>query len=533
MVVLLAMAGFAAVGYVAIRRDVDNLRVISQDNILWSATQMEVELLRFQLSVAELAAEQSDAALERLRERFDILWSRVFIMSRGRVGETMRAYDEDHGSLQAIAGYLEDVDPIMAELQPGDTATVRDIVENLQRLQQELRLYTLRVVRADTAASAVVRDRIQSSAQTTGIISMAAVLLSLLALFLILRENRQQRDLVAMSQRIAQEAELSSRAKSRFLSMMSHELRNPLNGVVGPLALLEQSELPDRQSRLVEQAQQSSRAMLRMLGGLFDYAEMQDGQLKIRQEPFRVDALATTLREALSRDGAAPMTVHVASDMPERIEGDLERFAQVFVHLAEFVVELRQPGDIELSLRHDGASLHGELRFAASDTAADWRLDLLTDLSAATPDQVSADALRPLIARGLIDASGGTMDIDNSIPGQRVIRVRVPAVVAGQATVRVHLETRSAALATIYQAALRSDHVVFVDPSGGGPVDVVLVDSTSVGGASLMDRLRTRYPDALFVSLGNPQSPDSFDDIVDTPSDMSSLRESILNRLAS
>ena len=52
--VLLAMAGFAAVGFFAIRRDVENLRVISQDNIQWSASQMEIELLRFQLSLAEL-----------------------------------------------------------------------------------------------------------------------------------------------------------------------------------------------------------------------------------------------------------------------------------------------------------------------------------------------------------------------------------------------------------------------------------------------------------------------------------------------
>jgi hypothetical protein len=99
--------------------------------------------------------------------------------------------------------------------------------------------------------------------------------------------------------------------------------------------------------------------------------------------------------------------------------------------------------------------------------------------------------------------------------------------------VSVHLETRSAALATIYQAALRSDRVVFVEPGGDSPVDVVLVDSTSVGEGPLMLRLRQRFPDALFVSLGNPQIPDFFDDVVDTPGDMSSLRDSILNRLAS
>jgi nitrogen-specific signal transduction histidine kinase len=454
-------------------------------------------------------------------------------MSQGRVGETMRAYDEGHGSLAAIATYLEEVDPVLANLRPGDLETIDGVVLRLHDLQQELRLYTLRVVRADTAASAAVRDRIQASAQTTAVISVAAVLLSVLSLGLILRENLRQRDLVAMTQRIADEAELSSRAKSRFLSMMSHELRNPLNGVLGPLALLDQSELPERQTRLVEQAGQSARSMLRMLASLFDYAEMQDGRLKLDREAFRVETLAATLRDALAGGGQPALEITVAPGTPDRVEGDNDRLAQIFVHLAEFVLEMRAPDQVALVLSHDGANLVGELSFEAGDATVDWRLDLLTDLGDVAPDQVSADALRPLIARGLITAGRGELNLDQAHASRRLIRVTLPAPVVELDKVRVHLETRSAALATIYQAALRSDRVVFVEPGGDSPVDVVLVDSTSVGEGPLMLRLRQRFPDALFVSLGNPQIPDFFDDVVDTPGDMSSLRDSILNRLAS
>ena len=56
-------------------------------------------------------------------------------------------------------------------------------------------------------------------------ISLAAVLISVLSLFLILLENRRQRQLADMSRRSAEQAELASRTKSRFLTMMSHELR--------------------------------------------------------------------------------------------------------------------------------------------------------------------------------------------------------------------------------------------------------------------------------------------------------------------
>lgn len=117
LTVLVAMAGFIALGFISIRRDIDNLRVISQDNILWSATQMEVELLRFQLSIAKLGVEQTEEALGTARNRFDILWSRVFMLGKGRVGELMRKYDEGHGSIDAISDYLEEIDPVIAVLK--------------------------------------------------------------------------------------------------------------------------------------------------------------------------------------------------------------------------------------------------------------------------------------------------------------------------------------------------------------------------------------------------------------------------------
>ena len=134
-------------------------------------------------------------------------------------------------------------------------------------------------------------------------ISVAAVLISVLSLFLILRENRRQQQLAELSRRSAEQAEQASRAKSRFLTMMSHELRNPLNGVLGPLALLGQSDLAERQQRLVAQAQQSGQSMLQMLLGPARLRRDAGRPLPAPDEPFRVAALADALRDALRRRG--------------------------------------------------------------------------------------------------------------------------------------------------------------------------------------------------------------------------------------
>lgn len=533
LVVMLAMAGFAAVGFLTIRRDIENLRVISQDNTQWSASQMEVELLRYRLSLAALRAVPSEEALDEMHERFDILWSRVFMMGHGPVGESLVRYDGQKGAVSQLADFLKMMDDKIVGLDMNDVATIDAVERELERFQNDLRQYTLRVMRADGAAGTRVRERIQASARTTALISLAAVLVSVLSLVLILREIRRQAQLAELSRRTAEQAEQASRAKSRFLSMMSHELRNPLNGILGPLALLGQSELPGKQQRLVGQAQQSGQSMVQLLSGLLDYGEMQDGRFQLKSEPLRVSLLADRLREALRAEAAQGATVTVTHGTPERVHGDPDRLLQAFVHLTIYVLEGRSPSGASVNFSHDGHSLVGEIGFTVDGALMDWKLDLLMGLSEVAPDQVSAEALRPLIARGLIAATKGVLSLLEKPDGRRVIQVRVPAEPVRFEQIRVHLETRSSALAAIYQAALRSDRVVFVDPDSAGGADVVLVDSTSVGEVPLMTRLRARFPGALFVSLGLPDSPDFFDDIVETPNDMKRLRTSILGKLAS
>lgn len=532
ILLLLAMAAFASVGYVSIRRDVENLRLISQDNILWTATQMEVELLRFQLAVATFENEGTPEALDRLRERFDILWSRVSMIGTGRVGELIRRYDEGHGSIPAFKRYVEELDPVIAALAPGDTDALRAIRSDLEAFQQDLRLYTLRVVRGDTAAAAQVRDRIQYSSQTTIAISVAAVLLSALALALILRENQRQREIAALNKRIAAEAEATSRAKSRFLTMMSHELRNPLNGVLGPLALLRQSDLPTRQKRLVEQAQQSGQSMVQMLAGLLDYGEIQDGRFEVRSEPFRLRALAAGVADDLASVGAQAVRVTLAPDAPDVARGDGERLRRLFVHLVEHVLELAPAETVDLSFAHSGGALVGEIVFPAADASPDWRLDLMMGLTEVDPDQLSAEALRPLMARSLIAAARGVLSLADPAEGRRAIRVTVPAPNPRFERIRVRLETRSTAIAAIYAAALKSDRVEFLDAGAADPADLVLVDAASIGEEAVMARLRARDPDALFVSLGAPPSSEPFDEVVESVEDMTRLRAKVLGRLS-
>jgi hypothetical protein len=536
ILVIVIMAGVSAVGFLSIRKDIENLRAISQDNILWSATQMEVELLRFQRSLAGFSTDPTAVSLDAMHYRFDILWSRVELMRHGRVGQLLRLYDEGYGTLDTLFDYLEAIDPVILGLQPDGAAQVPAILADLEDFQDQMRQYTLRVVRGDTAAAAQVRDRMRTNSQVTAFIGLSALVISLLSLFLIMRDNAHQRVVASMSQRQAEAAEAASRAKSRFLTMMSHELRNPLNGILGPLALLAQSDTGEKHLRLIERAQQSGRTMLRMLRGLLDYGDIQDERLVLRREAFRPRQLAEDVRIALldaQTEGRSRVEVRVDETVPELIWGDSDRLSQIFVYLGEYMMQPSETGRLRVTLGHDGKNLTGDLAFEDHATDFDWKLDLLMGMSGEVSQPFSTDVLGPLIARGLLASARGVLTLPHQTTGQRIIRVIIPAENVVFEKIRVHLETRSSALATLYRAALKSDRVDFLPEESQTPADIVLVDTTSVGERSLMGSLRTRFPDALFVSLGLPASPAYFDDIVETPHDMARLRRSVLGRLAS
>jgi signal transduction histidine kinase len=535
LVVIVVMAAIAALGFHSIRKDIENLRTISRDNILWSATQMELEFLRFQRSLALFVSSPTPEAKEDVHQRLDILWSRVNLFSEGRVGRLLRQHDDGHGTLQSVSEFLQSIDELILELGPEDAEAVRALLPAMDALQSELRLYSLRVVRGDTAAASAVRERMQTSSQLTAYIALGALIISMLSLFLISRDNRRQREMAALSQQQAEAAESASRAKSRLLTMMSHELRNPLNGILGPLALVSQSEVPSKQLRLIEKAEHSARAMLRMLSGLLDYGDLHDGRLIMREEAFRLQCLADRVRSELHAGAAAQaraVEVRVAEGGPQRICGDLDRLARIFFHLAEHILGAEGDADILITFSHNGRDLLGEIASAEDERTVACKLELLMGL-AGEGGAFATESLGPVVARGMLAAARGVLSLAHDGDGRRVVRVSVPARPLGLDKIRVHLQTRSMALETLYRAALRNDRVAFVPFEGAAPADIILVDSTSVGDDDLASRLRSRFPGALFVSLGAPAAPGAFDEVVEAPTDITRLRERLLGRLAS
>ncbi len=174
-------------------------------------------------------------------------------------------------------------------------------------------------------------------------------------------------------------AEQSSRAKTRFLATVSHEMRTPLNGIVGISELLRDGSSDPQVRQRADYVLRSAEQLHRVIGDLLDLSRLEFGRLALDPAPFDP---AQALREvmALAAPQAAErgvvLDLNVAPSTPRYVAGDAARVRQVLNALVSNALHVTAQGRIEATL---APSPQG-LRFCIADTGpgiAPDRLDAL------------------------------------------------------------------------------------------------------------------------------------------------------------
>jgi predicted ATPase/signal transduction histidine kinase len=169
------------------------------------------------------------------------------------------------------------------------------------------------------------------------------------------------------------EAERASRAKSDFLANMNHELRTPMNGIIGMIDLLRGTRLDDEQQDYLTTAKTSAEQLLRIIRDTLDLSRIEAGKLEL--EPIRFslgDCLATLERMLSMRVQADGLTLalDVAGDVPTHLIGDRDRLLQVLINLLGNAIKFTPAGgSVSLHVRVSSRTAeHAILRFDVRDT---------------------------------------------------------------------------------------------------------------------------------------------------------------------
>ncbi|GAB6036882.1 hypothetical protein JCM15519_14410 [Fundidesulfovibrio butyratiphilus] len=167
-------------------------------------------------------------------------------------------------------------------------------------------------------------------------------------------------------------AESANQAKSTFLANVSHEIRSPLNGILGLTELaLRCNPAPDIQGYL-EKIVASSHVLLRVVNDILDISKIEAGKLELCPTPFRPRSILRRVEGLFApkaRDKGLALTVEAASDVPEGLVGDALRLEQVLINVVGNAVKFTEHGVVEVRLHMLGCDQHkARLVFSVRDT---------------------------------------------------------------------------------------------------------------------------------------------------------------------
>lgn len=229
-------------------------------------------------------------------------------------------------------------------------------------------------------------------------------------------------------------AEEADAAKSRFLALMSHEMRTPLHGVVGYAEILSRRPRLARDARhQVEEIQRSGAALLTLVE---DVLEVSRGDAIASQDVIHpADLLAQSA--AASRDCAAskklPIHVRVLPGAEAPVIADHRRLRQILHRLVSNAVKFTTEGEIILTASREGS----QTIFRVSDTGTGIDQALVPTLFEAfvqADDSISRDhvgaGLGLAVARRLTRAMGGEIELESTSPAGSTFVVRLPLALA-------------------------------------------------------------------------------------------------------
>src|SRR5208283_2576944 len=141
------------------------------------------------------------------------------------------------------------------------------------------------------------------------------------------------------------------RAKTQFLARISHDIRTPLNAILGSADLLSQTSLGPDQREYVSMFQRNCRRLVALINDFLDFSRIEAGAVRVERVPFRlrqiVDDIVSTFNESASRKGVA-LNVHIAPGVPDQLSGDPLRIQQVLTNLVSNALKFIREGAVEV-----------------------------------------------------------------------------------------------------------------------------------------------------------------------------------------
>jgi len=243
-----------------------------------------------------------------------------------------------------------------------------------------------------------------------------------------LRESQQQLSesnttLISLNQQL----EEATRAKAEFLANTSHEIRTPINGVIGMTSLLLNTELTDEQRGFMETIRISGESLLTIINDILDFSKIESGKIDLEEQPFDLRSCVEESIELLAPKAAEKkldLAYELDDPVPDTVSGDVTRLRQILVNLVGNAIKFTAEGEVVVKVSTSEEDPHaGLLHFCVTDTGIgipenkrERLFKSFSQVDSSTTRQYGGTGLGLAISKRLAELMGGRVWVESD-PG--------------------------------------------------------------------------------------------------------------------
>lgn len=298
--------------------------------------------------------------------------------------------------------------------------------------------------------------------------------------------------------RLRKAAKAASEAKSSFLIHMSHEVRTPLNGILGMAQMLQASNVDEEQRQHLAVLQHSVKQLLDLFDRVLELTQLDAGELHANRERFSLrEVLNATVAavEETAQDRGVRVRLEVVHHTPDQLMGDPARLGQVLTHLLDNAVKFAKRGKVGLRVETLVGRLIIEVRDAGPGIAPEKLARIFEPFEQSDGSSTRRHAgagLGLTLASRLARLMGGEITV-SSTPGKgSTFRVILPLEVASRSKATEAARPILIAIPDLKKRGLVEE---VVRRAGMTPV------STGTGKSALTEYLQAILVDRPFMAL--------------------------------
>lgn len=234
-------------------------------------------------------------------------------------------------------------------------------------------------------------------------------------------------------------AEESIKVKEQFLANVTHEIRNPLNAIIGfsELILKNKDSLIEEHRKYVNAIFKSGKNLLTLINDLLDFSKIKSGKFQLEEVEFDLREIvhaAVDLFKPKALEKSILLDCKISGNVPEKLRGDPMRLSQALVNLVSNAVKFTDKGYVKLKVRlvrqNQAQCL---LKFIVEDTGIGIPFDKVSDIfesfTQACPDtsrKYGGTGLGLAIVKSIIESQGGSISVKSKPDHGAVFTVHLP-----------------------------------------------------------------------------------------------------------